>query len=135
MARLIFGNSQIVLSLRCSICLRIANQNLLQTLNSLLKVVKIEFRFPFAKEELGSKILWRQKTDEPVMLIAIQIQDDDRWSPFNAVPFDQSLALIEVNLEGDEILLYRSTDIRIGVSNSCQLLAPNSEVIVEVHQN
>jgi len=131
----IFGNTEIVLGFGCSICLGIANQNLLQTLHGLFKVVKIEFRFPLAKNELGSKILWRQKTDEPVVLIAIQVHDDDRWSPFDTVPFDQSLALIEVNLEGNEILLYRSTDIRIGVSNSCQLLAPNSEIVIKVHQN
>jgi len=135
MACFIFGNTEIVLGFRCSICLGIASQNLPQTLHGLLKVVKIEFSFPLAKDELGSKILWWQKTDEPVVLIAIQVQDDDRWSPFDTVPFDQSLAIIEVNLEGNEILLYRSTDIRIGVSNSCQLLAPNSEIVIKVHQN
>jgi len=133
MARLIFGHTKIVLGFGSSICLGIANQNLLQTLYGLLKVVKVEFRFPFAKDELGSKIFWRQETDEPVVLIAIQVQNGDRWSPFDTIPFDQSLALIEVNLEGNKILLYRSTYIRIRVSNSCQLLASNSEIVIKVH--
>jgi hypothetical protein len=38
-------------------------------------------------------------------------------------------------LKGNEVILHRKTDIRIGVSNSCQLLAPDSEIIIEVHQN
>jgi len=101
----------------------------------LLEPIKVKLHLTLAENDLGNKILWRQKTDEPVVLIAIQVHDDDRWSPFDTVPFDQSLAFIEVNLEGNEILLYRGTDIRIGVSNSCQLLAPNSEIVIKVHQN
>ena len=51
------------------------------------------------------------------------------------MPFYQSLVLVEINLEGNEAILNRKTDIGIGVSNSCQLLAPNSEIIKKVHQN
>ncbi len=69
------------------------------------------------------------------MLIAIYVQDNDRGSPFDTILFDQSLALVEVDLKGNKILLHRSTDIRIRVSNSCQLLASNSEIVKEVHQN
>jgi hypothetical protein len=38
-------------------------------------------------------------------------------------------------LNGNEVFLHRKADIRIGVSNSCQLLTPNSEIVIEVHQN
>ena len=46
-----------------------------------------------------------------------------------------SFILIKINLKRNEILLDRRTDIGIGISNSCQLLASNSEVIIKVHQD
>jgi hypothetical protein len=69
------------------------------------------------------------------MLIAICIQDDDCRSPFNPISFHQNLILVKIDLEGSEILLNRRTDIGIGISNSCQLLAPNSEIVIKVHQD
>jgi hypothetical protein len=59
MARLVFSHSKIVLSLWGGVSLGITDQNLLETLHGLLKVIQIEFGFSFAKDELGSKILWR----------------------------------------------------------------------------
>lgn len=71
MACLILGNSEIVLSLGRCIRLRKSNQDLLETLDALFKVVLIEFCLALAKKELGDKILWRQKSDKPVVLITI----------------------------------------------------------------
>jgi hypothetical protein len=70
-----------------------------------------------------------------VVFVAICIQDNDGRCPFDKKSLHQSLVLVKIDLDGNEIFLYRKTNIRIGVSNSCQLLAPYSEIIIEVHQN
>jgi len=56
MTRFIFGNPKEVLSFRSSICLRIANENLLETLDSLLKMVQIELSLSSAQHDLTNKI-------------------------------------------------------------------------------
>jgi len=47
MARLVFSHSEIVLSLGGSLCLRKTNQNLLEALYGLLKVIELELSFTF----------------------------------------------------------------------------------------
>jgi hypothetical protein len=69
------------------------------------------------------------------MFIPLRIQNHYRRGPFDAVSFHQSLILNEINLKGNEIVLHSITDIGVRVSNSCQLFAPNSEVVIKVHQN
>jgi len=104
-------------------------------LHCLLKMILIEFNLALAKDELGDKILRRQESDKPVVLIAISVEENDGRCPFDAKSLNQGLVLIEINLDGNEVFLHREADIRIGVSNSCQLLAPHSKVIVKVHQD
>jgi hypothetical protein len=70
-----------------------------------------------------------------MMFLPVRIQDDDRGGPFNSITFHQSFVFVEINLKRNEVILYSETDIGIGISNSCQLLAPNSEIIIEVHQD
>jgi hypothetical protein len=135
MARLIFGNTEKVLGLRSSICFRIANQDLLKTLDGFFRVVLVEFRFTLAKNELGDKILRGQESDKPVVLTAISVEENDGRCPFDAKSLNQGLVLIEIDLDGNEVFLHRKADIGIGVSNSCQLLTPNSVVVVKVHQD
>jgi hypothetical protein len=38
-------------------------------------------------------------------------------------------------LKRNEIVLHGETDVWIGIGNSCQLLAPDSEIIIIVHQD
>ena len=133
MARLIFCNAKKVLGFRGGICFGIANQDFLKTLNGLFKMVLVEFRFALAKNELSDEILRRQESDKSVVLAAIRVHENDGRSPFDAESVYQGLVLIEINLDGDEIFLDGKTDVGIGVSNSCQLLATDSEIIIEVH--
>ena len=135
MARLVFSHPEIVLSLWSGVSLGITDQHLLETLHGLLKAVLIEFNLALAENDLSNEILRRQKPHEAMVFVAIRIQDNDGGGPFNGKSLHQSLVFVEINLKGNEVILYSETDIRIGVSNSCQLLAPNSEVVVEVHQN
>jgi len=135
MARLIFCNTKKVLGLGGRICFGVANQDLLKTLDGLFKVILVEFRFPLAKNELGDKILRRQESDKSVVFTPICVQENDGRCPLDAKPVYRGLILIEINLDGDEIFLDGKTDIGIGVSNSCQLLATDSEVVIEVHQD
>jgi len=135
MACLIFGNSQIVLSLRCCVCLGKPNQNFLKALYGLFKAIKIEINLALAQDDLGNKILRRQIPDETMVLLPVRIQDDDGGSPLNGIALHQSLVFVEINLKGNEVILHRETDIRVGIGNSCQLLAPNSEIVIEVHQD
>ncbi len=135
MARLIFGNTEKVLGLGRSICPWITDQNFLEALDGLLKAVLVEFRFALAKNELGDKILRGQESNKPVMFSTISVEDNDGWCPFDAKSLHQGLVLIEINLDGNEVFLHRKADIGIGVSNSCQLLTTNSEVVVKVHQD
>ena len=135
MARLIFRNTKKVLGLGSSISLGIANQDLLKTLDGLFKAVLVEFGFAPAKNELGGKIVGRQKSDKPVMFAAIGVENNDGRCPFDTKSLNQGLVLIEINLDGDEVFLHRKADIGIGVGNSCQLLTPNSEVVVKVYQD
>jgi hypothetical protein len=135
MACLIFGNSEIVLSLWCHICLRKPDQDFLETLHGLFKAVKVEFSLALAEDDLSDKILRGQISDKTVVFFPVGIQDDDRRGPLDGIAFHQSLVFVEINLKGYKIILYRETDIGIGVSNSCQLLAANSEIIIKVHQD
>ena len=135
MAPLISCNTEKVLGLRGGICLGKANQDLLKTLDGLLKVILVEFRLALAKNELGDEILRRQESDKPVVFIAISVEDNDGGGPFDTKSLNQGLVLIEINLNGNEFLFHGEADVRIGVGNSCQLLTPNSEVIVKVHQD
>ena len=70
-----------------------------------------------------------------MVLLALWIQDDNGGSPFHTESAHQGLVLVEINLEGDKTLLNGKADVRIGVRNSLQLLTPNSEVIVVIHQD
>ncbi len=135
MACLIFRNTEKVLGFGGSICFRVANQDFLETLDGLFKMVLVEFRFALAKNELGDKILRRKESYKAVVLTAIYVQDNDARCPFDAESVYQGFVLIEINLDGDEIFFEGKTDIGIGVSNSCQLLATDSEVVIEVHQD
>lgn len=135
MACLIFGNSEIVLSLWRCICLRKPDQDFLETLHGLFKAIKIEFSLALAEDDLGDEILRRQISDKTVVFLPVGLQDDDGRGPLDGIAFHQSLIFVEINLKGNEIILNRETDIGIGVSNSCQLLTPNSEIIIKVHQD
>jgi len=135
MARLIFSNTEKVLRLGGSICFRIANQDLLKTLDGSFKVVLVEFRFALAKNELSDEILRRQESNKSVVLAAICVQDNDGRCPFDAKSVYQGLVLIQINLDGNEVFLHRKADVGIGVSNSCQLLATDSKVVIKVHQD
>ena len=135
MARLVFGNTKKVLSLGRSICSGITDQDLLETLDGLFKVVQVEFGFALAKNKLGDEILRGQESNKPVVFTAISVEENDGRCPFDTKSLNQGLVLIEINLDGYEVFLHRKADIGIGVSNSCQLLATNSEVVVKVHQD
>lgn len=87
MACLIFGHSQKVLSLRGSICLWISSENFLEALYGLLEPIKVKFHLAFTENNLGNEIFWWEITNEPVVLIAIQVKDDNRWSPFDSKSF------------------------------------------------
>jgi len=106
MARLILGDSKIVLGLRGGIRFGITDQNLLKTLDPLFKSVKVEFCFTFSEDDLGNEILRGQISDKAMMLFAIRIQDDDGRSPFYGVAFHQSLVLVEIDLKGNEVFFY-----------------------------
>lgn len=135
MACLIFSHSEIVCGLRGCVCIRIASQDITETGYRLLETILIELNLAFAKHDLGNEIIRREIAHESMVLVAIGIQDDDGWSPFDSIALHRGSVLIEVNLDGNEIALDSKTDIRIGVSNSCQLLTPDSKIIIEVHQN
>jgi len=68
-----------------------------------------------------------------MVLSSFRIQYDYRRGPFHTESVNHRLILAKIDLEGNEILLHIRTDIGIGISNSCQLLAPNSEVIIKIH--
>lgn len=70
-----------------------------------------------------------------MVLLTLWIQNDNAGSPFHTESAHQGLVLVEINLEGNKTLLNGKTDVRIGIRNSLQLFAPNSEVIVIIHQN
>ena len=69
------------------------------------------------------------------MFISIGIQDDHRWSPFDTEPVDEGLILIKIDLERNKTLFDCKNDIRIRIGNSFQLLTPNSEVVIKIHQD
>ncbi len=98
-------------------------------------MILIEFNLALAKDELGDKILRRQESDKPMVLIAISVEDNDGRCPFDGKSLNQGLVLIEINLDGNEVFLHGKVDIGIGVSNSCQLLATDSKVVIKVHQD
>ncbi len=135
MARFIFCNAEKVLGLGGSICFEITNQDFLKTLDGLFKAVLVKLRFSLSKDELGNKILRRQESDKSMVLAAVCVHENDGRSPFDAESVDQGFVLIEIDLDGNEIFLDGKTDIRIGVRNSCQLLATDSEIIIKVHQD
>jgi len=70
-----------------------------------------------------------------MVFLPVWIQDEDGGSPFNRVALYQRLIFVEVNLKRNEITFDGETDIGIGIGNSCQLLAPNSEIVIKIHQD
>ncbi len=135
MAGLVFGNPHVVL--RFGGCIRLwkPNENLLETLYGLFKVIQIKFNLALTQDDLGNIVLRRQESDKSMVLLAVRIQNDDRGGPFYCIPLDERFVLVEINLKRYKIILYRETDIRIGVSNSCQLLASDSEIIIKIDQD
>jgi len=107
----------------------------LKALYGFFKTIKIEINLALAQDDLGNKILRRQISDKSMVLLPFRIHDDDGRSPLNGIALHQSLVLVEVNLKGNEVILYGETDIGVGIGNSCQLLAPQSEIVIEVHQD
>jgi len=135
MACLVFCHSEIILSLWSSIRFGIPNQDLLETLHGLIKTILIEFNLALTENELGNEILGRQESDKPVVFTTISVQNNDGRCPFDTKSLYQNLVLIEIDLDGNEIFLHGKADIGIGVSNSCQLLASKSKIVIKVHQD
>ena len=135
MARLVPGHTEVVLRFRSYVGFGKLDQKLLKALDGPVKVFEVEFRISFPKNQLADEILRRQKTDETVVLIAVQIQEDHGGSPFHTEPAHQRLVLAEIDLKGNEAFLNSKTDVRIGIGDSLQLLTPNSEVIIIIHQD
>jgi len=88
MACLILGNSEIVLSFWCRICLRKPDLDFLETLHGLFKAIKIEFSLALAEDDLSDEILRRQISDKTVVFLPVGIQDDDGRGPLDGVTFD-----------------------------------------------
>ena len=135
MARLVFCYPEVVLSFGGCVRFRIANQELLKALDRLFKVFKVEFCLSLPENHLTDEVFRWQKADETVMFAIIGVQDDEGRGPFDTEAIDQSLILVEIDLERNEVLLNGKTDIGVRISNSFQLLAPYSEVIVKIHQD
>lgn len=98
-------------------------------------MILIELDLTLTEHDLGNEIIRRQIPYESMVLAPLRIKNDDGGGPFDRIALHHGFVLVEVNLNGNEIISHSSTDIRIGVSNSCQLLAPDSEIVIEVHQN
>jgi hypothetical protein len=104
MARLVLSHPEIVLSLGSRVCLRKTNQNLLEALHGLLKVIEFELRFTLPENDLADEIFRRQIPDEAVVLLSIRIQDDYGRSPFNGIALHQGLVFVKINLESNEAI-------------------------------
>jgi hypothetical protein len=107
----------------------------LETLYGLFKAIQIKFNLALAQENLSNEILGWQEPDKTMMFLTVRIQDDDRRRPFHRIPFHQCFVFVKIDLKRNKVIFHGKTDIGIGISNSCQLLASNSEIIIKIYQD